>query len=58
MDSGIIWNGAAQYGISNFETGFGIGLHLHLPYVEVFRFDYAFNREFRGQLILETGIAF
>jgi hypothetical protein len=26
--------------------------------VEIFRFDYAFNHEFRGQLILETGIAF
>ncbi len=58
MDSGIIWNKADQYGINNFDTGFGLGLHLHLPYVEVFRFDYAFNRKFRGQLILETWIAF
>jgi outer membrane protein assembly factor BamA len=58
IDTGIIWNKSYQYGISNFITGCGVGLNLHLPYVEIFRFDYAFNHEFRGQLILETGIAF
>jgi len=58
IDSGIIWNTAPQYSFSNFDTGFGIGLHIHLPYVEVMRLDYGFNRELSGQFIIEVGVAF
>ena len=58
VDSGIIWNQPRQYSLSNFDTGFGLGLQLHLPYVEVVRFDYAFNLDFRGQFIFEVGVAF
>jgi outer membrane protein insertion porin family len=58
IDSGIIWNTAPQYSFSNFDTGFGFGLHIHLPYVEVLRLDYGFNRKFRGQFIVEIGVAY
>jgi hypothetical protein len=58
IDSGIIWIDPNEYAINNFKTGFGAGLHLHLPYVQVFRFDLAFNKDFKSQLILEVGVAF
>ena len=58
IDSGIIWRRAEEYQWNNFNTGFGFGLHLRLPYIEVFRFDYAFNRHWNGQFIAEIGIAF
>ena len=58
VDSGIVWNNPEEYSINNFHTGFGFGLHLLLPYVEVFRVDYGFNRDLEGQFILEVGIAF
>ena len=58
VDSGIVWTDANDYAIDNFNTGFGIGLHIHLPYVEVFRFDLGFNGELNSQLILEVGVVF
>ena len=58
VDSGIIWNLAHEYALKNFYTGFGLGLHFHLPYVQVFRCDLAFNEDFRNQFIIEIGVAF
>jgi outer membrane protein insertion porin family len=58
VDTGIIWNEPYQYGLNNFLTGFGAGMHIHLPYIEVFRIDYAFNMQWQGQIIVELGIAF
>ena len=39
-------------------SGFGAGIHIHLPYIEIFRIDYAFDMNLRGQIIIEVGIAF
>ena len=58
IDSGIIWNMANEYALNNFKTGFGLGLHFHLPYVQVFRCDLAFNQDLKSQLIFEVGVAF
>jgi outer membrane protein assembly factor BamA len=58
IDSGIVWGRSHEYGWNNFKTGFGFGLHLRMPYVEVFRIDYAFDRQLDGQFIAEIGIAF
>jgi outer membrane protein assembly factor BamA len=58
IDTGIVWDVPFQYRYDNFKTGFGFGLHVHLPYVEIFRFDYGMDRDFRGQLILEVGVVF
>jgi len=58
IDSGIVWNKSNQYSRDNFRTGFGFGLHIHLPYVQVFRLDYAFNRDWRGQFLVEVGVSF
>jgi outer membrane protein assembly factor BamA len=58
VDSGIVWSEPLQYHINNYLTGFGIGLHIHLPYVEIFRIDYGMNRDLQGQFIFEVGVVF
>lgn len=58
VDTGIAWTKCNEYSIKNFHTGFGAGLHFRLPYVEVVRFDYAFNKDFEGQVIFEIGNSF
>lgn len=38
--------------------GFGGGLHFHVPYVDVFRLEYAFDRHLNGQVVMDIGAAF
>lgn len=57
-DAGIIWDTPGQYRMENVLSGFGAGLHFHLPYVEIFRIDYAFNTRWNGQIIVEVGVAY
>ena len=58
VDTGIVWVTRDQYAIDNFKTGFGMGLHIHLPYIEIFRIDLGFNRQLNSQLIFEIGVVF
>ena len=58
IDTGITWSKSQEYSISNFHTGFGAGLHFRIPYVEVLRLDYGFNKDFEGQIIFEIGSSF
>jgi outer membrane protein assembly factor BamA len=58
IDSGIVWDEAPEYQWNNFRTGFGFGLHFHLPYIEVFRIDYAMDRDWNGEIIAEIGLGF
>jgi len=58
VDTGIAWVTSDQYALDNFNTGFGFGLHIHLPYVEIFRIDIGFNRNFDSQVIIEMGVVF
>ena len=57
-DAGIIWSEPSEYNIQNVMSGFGAGIHIHLPYIEIFRIDYAFDMNLRGQIIVEVGVAF
>jgi len=58
IDSGTIWNTSFEHHIDNYKTGFGFGLLFHLPYVEVFRIDCGFNRDWQSQVIFEVGVVF
>ena len=58
VDSGIVWRSAADLRLNDFHTGYGAGLHVLLPYINVLRFEYALNRTGRGQFIVNTGISF
>jgi outer membrane protein assembly factor BamA len=58
MDSGIAWQDKSEFALPNFYTGYGLGLHFHLPYVYILRFDYAWNDRGRGQLIIDVNASF
>ena len=58
VDTGIVWDYSDEYQYENFKTGFGFGLHIHLPYVEIFRVDIGFDKNFKSQLIVEIGVVF
>ena len=58
VDSGIVWRNAGEIRWNDFLTGYGVGLHLHLPYINVLRIEYALNKFGRGQFIIDTGVSF
>ncbi len=58
LDSGIVWQHDRDFTLRNHNTGFGFGLHFHLPYVTTLRIDYAFNEALRGQIIIDLGASF
>jgi outer membrane protein assembly factor BamA len=39
-------------------TGFGAGLHIHLPYVYLLRLEWAFDEDGRSEWIADLGVAF
>ncbi len=58
VDNGIVWRNAGDVRLNNFYTGYGVGIHIHLPYINVFRIEYALNKFGRGQFIFNTGVSF
>lgn len=57
-DAGLLWNHAQEYRMQRVLSGFGADLFLHVPYVEVVRFELAFNTQFDSEFIFEIGVAF
>ena len=57
-DAGAVWNQSQTLHKSDFLKGFGAGLHLHVPYVDVLRLEYAFDEERNGQFIFDIGVYF
>ncbi len=58
IDSGIAWQDKNQFAIPNYYTGYGFGLHIHLPYVYLLRLEYAWNDAGEGQFIIDAGVSF
>lgn len=58
VDSGIVWRNAGEIRLNDFLTGYGVGIHIHLPYINVLRIEYALNKFGRGQFIIDTGVSF
>jgi len=58
VDNGIVWRNAGDVRLNNFYTGYGVGIHILLPYINVLRIEYALNKLGQGQFILNTGISF
>lgn len=56
IDTGTIWfqKGGTKNGLTM--TGFGAGIHFHLPYIHVLRFDVAFNEAGEAQYIVDVGV--
>ncbi len=58
LDSGIVWQHPRDFALQNYNTGFGAGIHFHLPYLTTLRIDFAFNEKWQGQLIVDIGASF
>ena len=56
LDSGQVWSD--KFDANGMQTGFGVGLHLRVPYVEVVRMEWAFDEQFRSEFIIEAKTAF
>ena len=57
-DAGATWDQGETLHQEDFLKGFGAGLHIHLPYVHVLRFEYAFNAAGDSEFIFDMGVYF
>ena len=57
-DFGKVWFQKDSYNDSEYLSGFGAGLHIHMPYVDVFRLEVAFDPDWNHELIAEVAVAF
>ncbi len=58
FDNGAVWYQNQPLSIRQVKSGFGFGLHFHLPYVEVFRVECGFNKRLKAQAIADIEVAF
>jgi len=59
FDAGEVWYQSDGFAQNKLLQGFGFGLLFHVPYVNLVRLEYAFNKDRHGQLILfDLGVAF
>lgn len=52
-DTGVVWYRGDIVQVSSLRSGYGGGIHFHLPYGVVTRVEYAFNQYHKGQFILD-----
>lgn len=57
-DAGTVWFRNEPFALNTFSKGYGIGIHLLLPYSIVLRIDYAWNEVRHGEFILDLGTSF
>jgi outer membrane protein assembly factor BamA len=61
-ETGIAWNKRSEFNsindLGNLISGFGAGIHIIFPYIEVLRIDLAFDEKYKYETILEIGMAF
>ncbi|UCE55127.1 MAG: hypothetical protein JSV31_06720, partial [Desulfobacterales bacterium] len=58
FDNGAVWNQHQSFSINKFHSGFGAGIHFHIPYIDLFRVEGAFNSNWKAQAIAEVEVAF
>ncbi len=58
LDAGYCADQADAFSMDRIISGFGIGLHFHLPYVNLLRLEWAWNEEGRGQAIADLYVNF
>lgn len=57
-DNGIVWYQNQDMSIREVKSGFGAGIHFHLPYIDVFRVECGFNKQWEAQFIADIEVAF
>ena len=58
VESGQVTQTRRQFALRKMVTGYGVGLHFLLPYVEVLRLDLAFDEKWHHQFIVEILMPF
>lgn len=57
-DYGVIWNHGEGFHPEDGRSGFGAGLHIHMPYLNVLRLEAAFNEDGKLEGLVDVGVAF
>jgi outer membrane protein assembly factor BamA len=57
-DAGTTWFRGEPLALNSLTKGYGLGIHLLLPYSTVVRVEYAWNEARRGQFIVDVGSMF
>ena len=57
-DYATMWDQQENLNLKHYRYGFGMGLNFHVPYIEVFRLDMAFDKNWNIQFIAEVNVAF
>jgi outer membrane protein assembly factor BamA len=58
FDNGVVWYQNQALSIHKVKSGFGAGIHFHLPYIDVFRLECGFNKQWKAQAIADIEVAF
>lgn len=58
IDSGIVWDRTEQISPNRLFSGYGGGIHFHVPYINVFRIERAWNDQGGGQWIIDAQVSF
>lgn len=58
VDYGNVWYQADSFNRHNGLLGFGAGLHLHVPIINVLRLEWAMDDKFRSQYIVDYAVSF
>jgi len=56
VDTGVTWFQDEKLKRSMFHSGYGFGLHVHLPYIQLLRFELAFDENRRKQFIVDLWV--
>ena len=58
VETGEVWTKPEELKFKRLISGFGVSLIARVPYAEILRLDFAFDKKFNTQLIFEIGMAF
>lgn len=58
VDTGALWFQNQDLSMQQFISGWGAGLHFHLPYMNLLRLEYGFNENWDGQIIVDAFVTF
>lgn len=58
LDTGAVWLQNERLTKSKFISGWGVGLHFFLPYMNLLRVEYGFNEDWDGQIIIDAFVSF
>jgi len=58
FDTGAVWFRDENLEEKEFLSGFGLGLHFHVPYFDLLRLEYGMDTNYNPQIIFDVGVAY